>query len=427
MLKHVLENRGGYKVAVIVNDMASLNIDVKLVEKSDAHLSQVEEKLVSMENGCICCTLREDLLVEIKRLALQNRYDYILIESTGIAEPLPVAETFTFDDGTGAPLSKWARLDTMVTVVDCSTFFEYVDSTAFSVPEESSGASGKAEGDEEEGCGSSRPLSQLLVEQIEFADVVVLSKTDLVTSDTACRVEEAVKRLNPDARIVRVTWGQVELSSVLGTKLFSEEKAAKAPQWLQVPRDGPHVPETELYGIGSWVWRSSRPLHPLRLHNLTGLPVPLPGVIRSKGFVWLASHPQVQGEWSSAGRMYSLDPARVYEEEEKERGSEIVLIGRDMDKEQLTKMLDACVATDDEMNARDWENEDDPYDHFEVQELELEDEEEEGEEDDDDEDEEDEEQEEDQGHSHKHDHHHGHKHGSHRSEQEAETKKHRKK
>ena len=384
LLKNILEGSQHMRVAVIVNDMSSLNIDSRLLK--NANLLQVEDRLVEMQNGetlrsvletsfekkkkkkgCICCTLREDLLVEIRKLAEEGKFEYIIIESTGISEPLQVAETFTFvndaEEG-GSPLSTWARLDTCVTMVDVAHFFDHVDSVK-SVQETGENA----------GPDDLRTVAQLLVDQIEFADVIVLNKCDLATEEQIARVEHAVRSLNGGAEILRSVRSAVGLDKVLNTGRFSMEKAAEHAGWLKELR-GTHIPETEEYGISSFVYSRNRPFHPLRLYALTGRETPLPNVIRSKGFVWLGNHLDVQGVWASAGRMYSLEPDVEWEEDE-EPGQTIVIIGIKLDVELVTSLLDACLATDEEMEAQEWLQQEDPYEEFSAAE---EDEEGEGEE-----------------------------------------------
>ncbi|MDK3160817.1 zinc metallochaperone GTPase ZigA [Kamptonema cortianum] len=358
LLNHVLGNREGKKVAVIVNDMSEVNIDASLVREGAAQLSRTEEKIVEMSNGCICCTLREDLLKEVARLAKERRFDYLLIESTGISEPLPVAETFTFEDEEGNSLSHLARLDTMVTVVDGFNFLKDYQSSDFLNDR------GQSMGEEDE-----RTVVDLLVDQIEFADVIVINKTDLLSLAQIARLEGILKTLNPRARLVRSAHGRVALDTVLDTGLFNFEEAAQAPGWLRELR-GEHVPETEEYGISSFVYRARRPFHPLRFFNWTKKE--WEGVIRSKGYFWLASRMDFAGEWAQAGaichdKMAGMWWAAVdkkqwpeegeyrdlitknWQEPHGDRRQEIVLIGIGMDKEALTKEFDKCLLTDAEM------------------------------------------------------------------------------
>ena len=292
LLNHVLNNREGLKVAVIVNDMSEVNIDSQLVRDGGAQLSRTEEKLVEMTNGCICCTLREDLLQEVTRLAQEGRFDYLLIESTGISEPLPVAETFTFPLDDGFSLGDVSRLDTMVTVVDAKNILRELD-TLDTLHDRDMGMS---EDDE-------RTIADLLVDQIEFANVLVLNKTDLVEADDLNRVEALLRRMNPRARLVRTAYGRIPLTEVLNTGRFDFDQASTFAEWLS---GEVHTPETEEYGVSSFVYRARRPFHPARLMDVLESDA-LDGVIRSKGFVWLATRHNLVGVWSQAGEAISLD------------------------------------------------------------------------------------------------------------------------
>jgi G3E family GTPase len=358
LLNHVLANRDGMRVAVIVNDMSEVNIDAAMV-RGGATLDRTEERLVEMTNGCICCTLREDLLVEVARLAREGRFDYLLIESTGISEPMPVAATFLFEEEGGTSLSAIARLDTMVTVVDASRFvhaFDELDDLA------DLGVGRDLDDD--------RGVAELLVDQVEFADVLVVSKPDLVDHDDLGRVVGLVHRLNPRARILIAEHGDVAPADLLDTGLFDLEAAEIAPGWVQALNEG--VPETDEYGIGSFVYRHRWPFHPGRLAE--SLEDEWPGVLRSKGFLWLATRPDVQALWSQAGLSVQLDPlapwfASLPEElwdldaEDRadlagrwdpvvgDRHTELVFIGIDMDEADLRSRLDACVLTPEEMAA----------------------------------------------------------------------------
>ncbi|MBL9007575.1 MAG: GTP-binding protein [Myxococcales bacterium] len=355
LLNHVLNNKEGLRVAVIVNDMSEINIDAQLVKSGG--LKRTEAKLIEMQNGCICCTLREDLLTEVASLAKAGRFDYLLIESTGISEPMPVAETFTFADGEGASLSNVARLDTMVTVVDGRNFLDDYGSG------DSLAARSLALGEEDE-----RDVVDLLIEQVEFADVLVLNKVDLLSDVEAARLEGILRHLNPGALLLRSTRGQVPLQSILNTGRFDFERAATAPGWLQEMR-GEHVPETVEYGIASFVYRARRPFHPARFAAF--VQKEWPGVLRSKGFLWLATRPDWVGLWSQAGVTCSLeaggtwwaathrdewpsDPEeraqieRAMDGEFGDRRQEIVLIGIAMDEAALRAGLDACLLTDAE-------------------------------------------------------------------------------
>ncbi|MFM7290166.1 MAG: GTP-binding protein [Planctomycetia bacterium] len=362
LLNHVLANREGLRVAVIVNDMSEVNIDAQLVggpyEAAAARLSRTEEKLVEFSNGCICCTLREDLLQEVARLARERRFDYLLVESTGISEPLPVAETFTFADEQGESLSQLARLDTLVTVVDAKNFLDDYCSR----DELRDRGVGLDEND-------SRDLVQLLVEQVEFANVIVVNKTDLVAEDDVTYLEAILRKLNPKAKIIRADRGRVALSEVLDTGLFDMAAAAGHPGWL-AEAPGTHVPETEEYGISSRVFQSRRPLHPQRFWDfVTGKG--FKGVIRSKGFVWLATRHDWAGIWSTAGVVSSLQPGGTWlasapeeewpedldredveaswEEPWGDRRQELVVIGAKL-SDRLLAGLQACCLTDAEMD-----------------------------------------------------------------------------
>ncbi len=357
LLNHVLHNRQGLKVAVIVNDMSEVNIDARLVAEGGAELSRSEEKLVEMSNGCICCTLREDLLVEIRHLAAEGRFDYLLIESTGISEPLPVAETFTFRDENGVSLSDIARLDTLVTVVDAFNFLRDYGSIDYLTDR------GESLGEEDQ-----RTVVNLLVDQVEFCDVIVLNKTDLLDAAELERLDGLLKNLNPRADIVRARFGQVPLERILDTGRFDFAAAAEAPGWLAELR-GEHVPETEEYGITSFVYRARRPFHPERFHEWINQE--WPGVVRSKGYFWLASRPTMVGSWSQAGAVVRHELAGLWwaavprdrwpQDEEGlaairarwddavgDAQQELVLIGIDMDEAALRAHLDACLLNDTE-------------------------------------------------------------------------------
>jgi len=372
LLNHILNNREGRRVAVIVNDMSEVNIDAAMVDK-EVELNRAEEKLVEMSNGCICCTLREDLLVEVSRLAKEGRFDYLVIESTGISEPLPVAETFTFRDEEDISLSDVADLDTMVTVVDAVNFSVDLDQA------DSLQSRGESLGEED-----ARTVSDLLIDQVEFADVIIINKIDLITSDERERLEHALRQLNRHAEIIYASFGKVPLEKVMGTGRFDFERAAQAPGWLAEIR-GQHTPETEEYGIGSFVYRARRPFHPARFAKT--LKTKWPGdVLRSKGFFWLASRPDAAGEWSQAGGVVRHGPAGIwwaaaprehwpqdpeyrarieaeFEGEYGDRRQEIVFIGQNLEPEQTTQMLDQCLLTDEEMGAgpETWKTFDDPF------------------------------------------------------------------
>jgi G3E family GTPase len=376
LLNHILNNREGRRVAVIVNDMSEINVDAALVRDGGAALSRTEERLVEMSNGCICCTLREDLLEEVSKLARERRFDYLVIESTGISEPLPVAETFTFADSEGASLSAIARLDTMVTVVDAFSFLKDYAS------EDSIQERGESLGSEDD-----RTVVDLLIEQVEFCDVIVVNKADLVTPSELGRLTSILQALNPRARITVAQFGRLPLDRVLDTGLFDFEQAATAPGWLKELR-GEHVPETEEYGIASFVYRARRPFHPQRFWTLVH--DEWPGVVRSKGWFWLASRPDFAGSWSQAGGACrhgaagywwsAVDEGRWPEDPEQrariagafdgrwgDRRQELVLIGVGMDEQALRAALDDCLLDDDEMalGPAGWSRFTDPFPSWE--------------------------------------------------------------
>lgn len=372
LLNHILGNRENRRVAVIVNDMSEVNIDAALV-KNEVQLNRGQEKLVEMSNGCICCTLREDLLTEVGKLAREGRFDYLVIESTGIAEPLPIAETFTFRDENGASLSDLARLDTMVTVVDAVNFMRNYQE-ALSLKE-----AGEALGEDDE-----RNVADLLVDQIEFANVILISKIDLIAGDEIANLKAILHSLNPDAEIVPMVMGQVDLGKVLNTGLFDFEKAEQAPGWLKELR-GEHVPETEEYGIGSFVYRARRPFHPERFYrHLHEGEWENGTLLRSKGFFWLASRPEHAGSWSQAGGIMHhglagrwwasvpkdqwpadfLDDIREqWQEPYGDCRQELVFIGQNLDVEQVCRELEACLLNDAELAAGPtaWRRYTDPF------------------------------------------------------------------
>ncbi|QHH95295.1 Zur-induced GTPase A [Acinetobacter proteolyticus] len=375
LLNHILNNREGRKIAVIVNDMSEVNIDAALVREGGAELSRTDEKLVEMSNGCICCTLREDLLVEVRRLAEDKRFDQLVIESTGISEPLPVAETFTFEDENGISLSEFARLDTMVTVVDAYNFLQDYRSV------DSLTSRGESLGEQDE-----RNVVDLLIDQIEFCDVIILNKIDLIDEEEKEKLLAILHSLNPRAKIEISEFGQVNLDKILDTKLFDFNEAAQAPGWLKELR-GEHTPETEEYGIGSFVYRARRPFHPQRFFDF--IHSEWQGVIRSKGFFWLASHPEFAGSWSQAGAMarhgvagywWAAVPDEHWPEDQPSRDviaknwddatgdarQELVLIGMEMDQAGLTEQFDACLLNDEEMalGAAQWQKFENPFEEW---------------------------------------------------------------
>ncbi|QDU57914.1 GTP-binding protein [Aeoliella mucimassa] len=383
VLNHVLANRQGLRVAVIVNDMSEVNIDASLVRGGQASLSRTEEKLVEMTNGCICCTLREDLLQEVAELAREGRFDYLLVESTGISEPMPVAETFTFANEEGQSLSDVAQLDTMVTVVDACNFFRDFGSSE-SLVDRRIGLS-----DEDE-----RNIVDLLTDQVEFANIILLNKCDLIDEVDKKTLLGVLRNLNPKARIIETVRGRVEPSMIVGTELFSLDEASAQPGWLEVPR-GQEQPETDEYGITSFVYRARRPFHAGRLwENLDYVDGILAGVVRSKGFLWLASRHDQAFTWSQAGVSVQLNPAGIWwaaapddawpldspenaeilEEIKKEfegpygdRRQEIVFIGVDMDRPVIESLLEECLLTNDELSQGPavWSTYEDPLPTYE--------------------------------------------------------------
>lgn len=359
VLNHILSNRDGLKVAVIVNDMSEINIDAATV-KNEISFNRAEEKLVEMSNGCICCTLREDLLIEITRLAQEGKYDYLVIESTGISEPLPVAETFTFADEDGISLSDVATLDTMVTVVDALNFLTDYDKA------EALQDVGESLGEEDE-----RRVADLLVEQVEFADVLLISKTDLISETELKRLQGILKTLNTVAVQIPIENGNVPIKQILATGKFSFEKAQQAPGWLKELR-GEHVPETEEFGISSFVFNARRPFHPQKFYEFLHSKDIAGKLIRSKGFFWLATRPQWAGSWSQAGGMarygaaglfwkavpkeqWPEDPEYLEAIEEQwvepfgDMRQELVFIGQGLDKDDITARLNACLLREEEV------------------------------------------------------------------------------
>lgn len=382
LLSHILNNREGLKVAVIVNDMSEVNIDARLLQKDGSLLNRAEERLVEMTNGCICCTLREDLLVEVSKLALEGRFDYLLIESTGISEPMPVAETFAFTDSEGRSLGDIARLDTMVTVVDALNFLDMYNASE-SLQERGMALS---EGDE-------RTISDLLVDQVECADVIVLNKLDLVTKNDAGRLAQIIKHLNPSARIVRARFGVVSPEKILDTGLYQFDRMAEAPGWMKELRSGAGLAdrksEKDEYGIKSFVYRARMPFHPERLRQM--LSEEWHGVLRSKGFLWTASRMDYSIEWSQAGGSCRIEPGGMFwaampkelwpvdsllrrdidenwVEPFGDRRQEIVLIGIDMDEVDLRKRFDSCLLDENEMKAGAgaWSDLPDPFPQWNI-------------------------------------------------------------
>ncbi len=372
LLQHILSNREGLKVAVIVNDMSEINIDAELVKGGEASLLRTDEKLIEMSNGCICCTLREDLLVEVSHLASEGKFDYLVIESSGISEPMPVAETFTFEDENGVSLGDVARLDTMVTVVDAFSFLdEYHNSEALQ-------ERGLAVNDTDD-----RTLANLHIDQIEFADIILLNKCDLVEEEGLKLLESVLRSFNTEAKILRSEFGKIALGEVIDTGLFDFDRASQAPGWLKVMR-GEEEPETDEYGVASFAYNSSRPFHPQRLWEV--LQSSMQSVLRSKGFFWLASRPDWIGNWSQAGQSFSIGAMgkwwaavpstewpedlatrdyilKDWDEDFGDRKNVIVFIGQDMDQEELTSALDSALLTDEELtlSREEWKQLVDPF------------------------------------------------------------------
>jgi G3E family GTPase len=369
LLSHILTNREGLRVAVIVNDMSEVNIDASLIRDGGANLSHTTETLVELSNGCICCTLRDDLLTEVRRLAEEKRYDYLLIEGTGIAEPRPIAATFSFRDENGISLSDFARLDTMVTIVDAASLLADYSSADLL----------RDRGLQSDGQDQ-RTLIDLLVDQIEFADVIVINKIADATEPTRAEVRKVVAALNPDARLIETDFGDVPLTAVLDTGLFDEAKASAHPLWhKELYSPGSHVPETEEYGVLSFVYRERRPFDPARFRSF--LDKPWPGVLRAKGHFWLATRPQHVGLMSAAGVQRRCEPMGLWwavvprqdwpphpEFQEYlqsrwdsawgDRRQELVFIGVSMDEAVVRAALDDCLASAD---PSDWRDLADPF------------------------------------------------------------------
>ena len=373
VLTNILNNRDDKKVAVIVNDMSEINIDQSMI-KNEVSLSHQEEKLVEMSNGCICCTLREDLLVEVTKLANTGKFDYLLIESTGISEPLPVAETFTFEDENGISLSDVSKLDTMVTVVDAVNFLNDYDEAKYLQDV------GESLGEEDE-----RSVADLLVDQVEFADIILISKTDLVKKSDISKLTTILKTLNTDASIIPISNGNIELDKILNTGLFDFERAQQAPGWLKELR-GEHIPETEEYGISSFVYEARKPFYPKKFHDFLHSKEIAGKLIRSKGFFWLATRPMYVGTWSQAGGIahhgvaglfWKAIPKDYWPEDQEsldfikekwvepfgDMRQELVFIGQGLDKNKITKLLDECLLSDSDMllGKKHWSTYDDPF------------------------------------------------------------------
>ena len=370
LLNHILHNKEDLKVAVIVNDMSEVNIDAELI-KNEKTLSRTEEKLVEMSNGCICCTLREDLMIEVERLAKEDRFDYLLIESTGISEPIPVAQTFSFiDEENGIDLSRFSYVDTMVTVVDAFNFFKDFGSPETLVDRELT--------DIEDDF---RTIVNLLTDQVEFANVIILNKTDLVTDEHLGLLRASIKKLNQSAKIIQTSYSKVSPKEILNTGLFNFEEAEQSAGWMEELEKDEHTPETEEYGISSFVYRSKKPFDPIRFWDYLQNKFPS-SIIRSKGLFWLASRPDQALVWSQAGGSLKAEGAGVwwasmlfhermkylpFVENQKQiekdwdkkygdRKNEIVFIGQEMDKEKIRKELDQCLSSDEEILSNDWKS-----------------------------------------------------------------------
>ncbi|MCW5601831.1 zinc metallochaperone GTPase ZigA [Nitrosomonas sp.] len=373
VLNHILNNRQGQRVAVIVNDMSEINIDAATIEKEIA-FNRAEEKLVEMSNGCICCTLREDLLIEVRKLAAERKFDYLVIESTGISEPLPIAETFTFADENGISLSDIARLDTLVTVVDAVNFLDDFDEAKM-----------LQETRESLGENDERSVADLLVDQVEFSDVILINKADLVTSDTLAKLQGILRCLNPQAEIIAIENGQIELAKVLNTGRFSFERAQQAPGWLKELR-GEHIPETEEYGISSFVYTARKPFHPQSFYDFLHQPWTEGKLLRSKGYFWLATRPDYAGQWNQAGGIarygyggmfWKAVPKSQWPQHEDDLASireqwvepfgdmrqELVFIGQHLDEQAIRQWLDECLLSDAELEAGKayWSTLQDPF------------------------------------------------------------------
>ena len=369
LLNHILHNKEDLKVAVIVNDMSEINVDADLV-KSENILSRTDEKLVEMSNGCICCTLREDLMIEVERLAKEKRFDYLLIESTGISEPIPVAQTFSFiDEESGIDLSRYSYIDTMVTVVDTFNFFKDFGSPETLMDRKLT----DMEGDH-------RTIVDLLTDQVEFANVIILNKTDLVTKQELSFLKRTLNKLNPSAKLIESTFSKINPKEILNTGLFDFEEAEQNAGWIEELKKEEHTPETEEYGISSFVYRTKKPFDPIRFWKFLQQGFPT-SVIRSKGLFWLASRPNQALIWGQAGGSLKADSAGVWwcsmpfqsrikqlsfiENQHQiesdwdidfgDRKNEIVFIGQNMNETLIRSLLDRCLSTDKELETKQWE------------------------------------------------------------------------
>lgn len=374
LLNHILTNREGLKVAVIVNDMSEVNIDAALVKQGG--FSRTEEKLVEIQNGCICCTLREDLIIEVNRLVEAGDIDYIVIESSGISEPIPVAQTFTYiDEALGIDLTSKCRLDTMVTVVDSNRFWDDF-------------AAGESLLDRKQAIDETdtREVIDLLIDQIEFANVILLNKVDLLEKEDVIELHLLLQKLNPSAKIIESSFSAVPLNEILNTNLFNYDEASQAAGWIQELNNDHHTPETEEYGISSFVYRRKRPFHPVQLMNwLKNWPL---DVVRAKGFFWLASRNHMMGLLSQAGSSITIQGAgewiaalpeaeqqqiiaeepevlKNWDKQYGDRITELVFIGVKMNQHEIERSLDTCLLTDEEMR-QEWDNFVDPIPPFTV-------------------------------------------------------------
>ncbi len=368
LLNHILHNKQGLKVAVIVNDMSEVNVDANLI-KNENTLSRTEEKLVEMSNGCICCTLREDLMIEVERLAKENRFDYLLIESTGISEPVPVAQTFSFiDENNGIDLSKFSYVDTMVTVVDALNFLK-----DFGSPERLTDRKlSDIEGDD-------RTIVNLLTDQIEFANVIIINKCDLVNKEHLDLLKSIILKLNPGSKIIESKFSKIDINEIINTKLFDFDKAEQSAGWIAELNKEEHTPETEEYGISSFVFRSKKPFHHDRFWSYVQNKFSS-SIVRSKGLFWLASRPEQAISWSQAGGSLRADSAGVWwgsmpfekrieqlafvenqkmieenwDKDFQDRKNEIVIIGIEIDTKKIKSELEACLLTEEELKKSDW-------------------------------------------------------------------------
>ena len=377
LLNHILNNREGRRIAVIVNDMSEVNIDKDLVADGGG-LSRTDEKLVELSNGCICCTLRDDLLQEVERLVEKGNIDYIVIESTGISEPVPVAQTFSYvDEALGIDLTSICKLDTMVTVVDANRFINDINSEDLLVDRDQ----GADQTDE-------RSIADLLIDQVEFCDVLVLNKTDLVTEAELTKLENILRKLQPDAHLIKTTNAEVDINEVLDTGRFDFEQASNSAGWIKELTEGghaEHTPETEEYGIGSFVYSRRLPFHAKRFNDwLEQIPN---NIVRAKGIVWLAQYNQVACLLSQAGSSCNISPvtywvaamskeqreqilnqrpdvAQSWDIEYGDRNTQFVIIGTELDQEKIVKELDQCLVNGDEIDS-DWNQLEDPY-HWQI-------------------------------------------------------------